>query len=294
MHSKVTRVRRFNRTVTQRVGALSDRFLERDRPLAAARMLWEIGREGSEVRALRARLELDAGHASRLLRSLEEDGLVEVVPSPGDRRVRAARLTAAGRDEWAILERRSDELAESLLAPLSDRQQRELVEAMGVVERLLVAASVRIVAADPTDDDARSCIRRYFAELDRRGETGFDPANSVQVEPDELRPPAGMMLVAYRGADALGCGAVRHVAGGVSEIKRMWVGETMRGLGIGRRLLAELERCAAEAGAEVVRLDTNHNLVEAIALYRASGYVEIERFNDEPFADHWFEKRLSQ
>ncbi|MGH2850785.1 MAG: bifunctional helix-turn-helix transcriptional regulator/GNAT family N-acetyltransferase, partial [Solirubrobacteraceae bacterium] len=270
----IAQVRRFNRTVTHRIGALSDRFLERDRPLAASRLLWEVGEEGSEVRALRARLELDSGHASRLLRSLEDDGLVEVVPSPADRRVRAARLTAAGRAEWAILERRSDELAQSLLAPLSDRQQHELVSAMGVVERLLVAAAVRIRVVDPADDDARSCLRRYFAELDRRSETGFDPANGVQVAPEEVRPPAGALLVAYQGAEALACGAVRHGPGGVSEIKRMWVSETMRGLGIGRRMLAELERCAAEAGARVVRLDTNHNLVEAIALYRESGYIE--------------------
>jgi DNA-binding MarR family transcriptional regulator len=285
-------VRRFNRTVTQRVGALSDRFLERDRPLGAARVLWEIGVEGAEVRTLRARLGLDSGHASRLLRSLEDDGLVEVVPSPADRRVRAARLTAAGRAEWAILDRRSDELARSLLEPLSARQQHELVSAMAVVERLLIAAAIEIRVVDPTDDDARSCLRRYFAELDRRSETGFDPAKGVQVDPSEVRPPAGALLVAYQGDEALGCGAVRHGAGGVSEIKRTWVSEHMRGIGLGRRLLAELERHAIEAGSRTVRLDTNHNLVEAISLYRSSGYVEIERFNDEPFADHFFEKRL--
>src|SRR3954467_2694357 len=91
------RVRRFNRTVTQRVGALSDRYLSRDRPLGEARVLWEIGEEGCEVRALRARLDLDSGHASRLLRALEADGMVAVSPSPADGRVRMARLTEAGR-----------------------------------------------------------------------------------------------------------------------------------------------------------------------------------------------------
>src|SRR3954451_5255631 len=95
----VAQVRRFNRAVAQRVGALDDRFLARDRPMAAARLLWEIGREGCEVRALRARLGLDSGHASRLLRSLEADGLVQVVPSADDGRVRRAELTVAGRAE---------------------------------------------------------------------------------------------------------------------------------------------------------------------------------------------------
>src|ERR671914_2367338 len=119
MHSaQVAQVRRFNRTVTQRVGALDDRFLERGRPLSAARLLWEIGPGGCELRALRARLGLDSGHASRLLRALEADGLVRVVASESDRRVRTARLTAAGLAERAVLDERSDELARSFLEPL--------------------------------------------------------------------------------------------------------------------------------------------------------------------------------
>src|SRR3954447_18996344 len=118
----VERVRRFNRAVAQRVGALDDRFLARDRPMAAARLLWEIGPDGCEVRALRARLGLDSGHASRLLRSLEADGLVRVVPSAEDGRVRRAELTVAGRAERAQLDRRSDDLAASFLTPLSASQ----------------------------------------------------------------------------------------------------------------------------------------------------------------------------
>jgi ribosomal protein S18 acetylase RimI-like enzyme len=72
----------------------------------------------------------------------------------------------------------------------------------------------------------------------------------------------------------------------------MWVAESARGLGIGRRLLAELEALAVENGVRTVHLETNRNLVEAIGLYRSAGYVEVEPFNDEPYAHHWFEKRL--
>ena len=72
----------------------------------------------------------------------------------------------------------------------------------------------------------------------------------------------------------------------------MWVAPTARGLGLGRRLLVELERAAADHGVRTLRLETNQNLTEAIALYRSAGYVEVERFNDEPYAHHWFEKRL--
>jgi DNA-binding MarR family transcriptional regulator/ribosomal protein S18 acetylase RimI-like enzyme len=290
--SSVDRVRSFNRTVTQRAGALSDRFLARDRPLGEARVLWEIGVEGCEVRALRSRLALDSGHASRLLRALEADGLVRVAPSPSDARVRVAHLTEAGLAERVLVDRRSDEAAAAVLAPLNADQAERLVAAMGEVERLLTIAMVDIRAVDPNGADARHCIRSYFAELDRRSPSGFDPGASLHVAPGELVPPAGAFLIAHLRGEAVGCGVVRHHPGAPSEIKRLWVAEPARGLGLGRRLLAELEGLAAASGAPAARLDTNRELVEAIAMYRSAGYTEVPAFNDEPFAHHWFEKPL--
>src|SRR5215210_1266192 len=284
----VEQVRRFNRTVTQRAGALDDRFLARDRPLGEARVLWEIGRDGCEVRALRARLELDSGHASRLLRALEADGMVRVVAGERDRRVRVARLTSAGLAELAVLDRRSEELAASLLEPLTPGQRERLVGAMRDVERLLTAALVEIRAADPEHPDARQCLRSYFAELERRSGAPFDPLVGSTAEPHELRPPAGEMVVAYLRAEPIGCGALKHRGGGVTDLKRMWLADSARGLGLGRRLLEELEGRAAQGGTRVLRLETNRSLVEAVALYRSAGYREVTAFNDEPFADHWF------
>jgi DNA-binding MarR family transcriptional regulator/GNAT superfamily N-acetyltransferase len=288
----VGQVRSFNRTVTQRAGALNDRFLALNRPLSQSRLLWEIGAEGCEVQALRSRLGLDSGHASRLLRALERAGLVTVAPSASDRRIRVARLTPAGLSERALLDRRSDELAGSILAPLGSGQRAELVFAMRTVERLLTTSLVEIQAIDPTHPHASRCLRAYFAELDRRSESGYDPSAGISAEPEELVPPAGGFLIAYLRGEPVGCGAVKHHPGEPSEIKRMWVAESARGLGIGRRLLAELEECAAASGASIARIETNHVLVEAIAMYRSDGYVEVPAFNDEPFADHWFEKRL--
>ena len=288
----VGRVRRFNRLVTQRVGALDDRFLARERPLTEARVLWEIGSEGCEVRALRARLELDSGHLSRLLRTLEADGLVRVVPSAGDGRVRTAQLTSAGLAERTELDQRSDDLARSFLTPLSPGQRERLLAAMGDVERLLTAALVELRPTDPAHPDAKACFRRYFAELERRSKSRLDPVTRTAAKPKELRPPAGLLLIAYLRSEPVGCGAVKHRLEAPSEIKRMWVAETVRGLGIGRRLLAELEASAVRSGAIRARLETNRDLTEAISLYGSTGYVEVAAFNDEPFADHWFEKRL--
>ena len=289
----VDEVRSFNRVVTQRVGALDDRYLGRNRPLGQDRVLWEIGTEGCEVRALRSRLGLDAGHLSRLLRALEDAGLVRTAPSPADRRIRIASLTSTGITEHAMLDERSDELAESMLEPLGPAQRDELVAAMRTIKRLLTTASIEIRPADPNGADARGCVRAYFAELDRRSESGFDAAAGISAEPHEVTPPAGLFLVAYLRGEPVGCGAVKHHPGRPSEIKRMWVAESARGLGIARRLLAELEADAAGRGATITRLETNKALVEAISLYRSAGYVEVPAFNDEPFAHHWFEKPLT-
>jgi len=289
----VDQVRSFNRVVTQRVGALDDRYLKRNRPLGQDRVLWEIGAEGCEVRALRSRLGLDAGHLSRLLRALEDEGLVLTETSPADRRIRIARLTRAGLRERAVLDRRSDELAESILAPLSPDQQDELVAAMRTIRRLMTTTTLEIRSVNAESDDAKRCLRAYFAELDRRSDSGFDAAAGISAEPHEVTPPAGLFLVAYVNGEPVGCGAVKHHPGAPSEIKRMWVTESARGLGIARRILSELEIETARSGATTTRLETNKNLNEAIAMYRSAGYIEVPAFNEEPFAHHWFEKRLT-
>ena len=288
----IEQVRSFNRTVTQSIGALQDRYLSRSLPLGEARVLWEVG-DGCDVRELRARLELDSGYLSRLLRALEAAGLVTVRQSPEDGRVRSVRLTAAGRRERDVLDRRSDELAQSLLEPLGDAQRTRLVAAMTEVERLLTAGLVRIDVVDPEDPAAAYCLGEYYAELERRFDDGWDHAISIAATPEQLRAPAGLFVVASLHGEPIGSGALKLNGDEPTELKRMWVAPSARGLGVGRRLLRELERLARAHGVRVVRLETNRNLTEAIALYRSAGYREVPRFNDEPYAHHWFEKRLA-
>jgi len=284
-------VRRFNRIVTQRIGVLNENFLARARPLGPSRILWEVGQEGVDVRAIRARLDLDSGYLSRLLRRLEAEHLIDVEQDPTDHRVRVVRLTEAGRAERAELDRRADDLAQSLLDPLDDRQRLRLVDAMATVERLLTAGLVEIAIEPPTSAAAQACLRSYFAELDARFDAGFDPTSSLPADADELVEPAGLLLVARLGGEPVGCGAVKF-HGSQGEIKRMWVAGGTRGLGVGRRILRELEEHARRHGVSVVRLETNRSLSEAINLYRSSGYHEVSAFNDEPYAHHWFEKSL--
>jgi DNA-binding MarR family transcriptional regulator/GNAT superfamily N-acetyltransferase len=288
----VQRVRSFNRAVAEEIGALDDRFLGRARPMGEARLLWEIGPNGAEVRELRGRRGLDSGYVSRVLRSLERQGLVVVRPSPDDARVRRAELTRTGLAERAELDRRSDEVAVRILEPLSQGQRASLVAAMSQVEWLLQASMVQFAVEDPTTADARWCLQQYFAEIDARFEGGFDPTRSLLPDASDLTPPVGAFVIARLRTRPVGCGALKFQNDASAYLKRMWVAPTVRGIGLGRRLLHELERVAREAGALVVRLETNRALREAIDLYRGSGYVEVEAFNDEPYADHWFEKRL--
>jgi GNAT superfamily N-acetyltransferase/DNA-binding MarR family transcriptional regulator len=288
----VQQVRGFNRTVADRIGALSDHFLGRGRPMGESRTLWEIGPEGVEIRRLRQRLGMDSGYTSRVLRSLTRQGLIEVTSSPVDGRVRLARLTAAGLRERAELDHRADDVAWGFLEPLQSQQREQLVAAMRQVERLLRISLLSIAVEDPTSEDARWCIAQYFAELNQRFEDGFDPGLGISAAPHELSPPHGLLLLARARDQPVGCGALKFHPGAPTELKRMWVSPDARGLGLGRRLLGALEQQAQAVGSRMVRLETNRVLVEAIQMYRASGYREVARFNDEPYAHHWFEKAL--
>lgn len=288
----VAQIRSFNRTVTQHIGALESRFLGRERSLGASRLIFEIGAKGIEVRHLRARLDLDSGYVSRLLRGLEREGLVRTGPSADDARVRVARLTQSGRQELAVLNRLSDQAAKSLLGRLTEAQRVTLTSAMGSVERLLLASAVKLQVVHPRTRAARYSLGRYFDELAERFEAGFDPTRGISASPEELTPPRGYFLLATLSGEPVGCGALKcHRDYG--EIKRMWVDSTCRGLGIGKRILLGLEDLARKGRIPVLRLETNKALIEAQALYRASGYREVPRFNDEPYAHHWFEKALA-
>ena len=228
-----------------------------------------------------------------MLRALENDGLVIVTPSATDARIRLTRLTPEGLSERSILDERSDELAASILGPLDDAQRLELVGAMRVVERLYVTSLIDLKETDPASPDGQRCLRAYVTELNRRApQRGFDPTRGSTAHPHELRAPNGAFVIAYLNGQAIGCGAVKHHLDQVSDIKRMWMAESARGLGIGRRLLAHLERLAREHGSNEVHLETSDVLPEAIALYRSSGYTEVPAFNNEPFADRWFAKPL--
>lgn len=285
----IARIRRFNRAVTTEIGVLDASFLGRGRPLGAARVLNAIGPDGTEVTAIRDYLNLDKGLLSRLLKGLEDEGLVTLTTDPQDGRRRIARHTAKGAEEYARYEDLSNDRAERLLA---DHPRSEaLLSAMDLIASALGRNRIEIVAADPRSDDARYCLSEYYAELARRFSQGFDVSLSRDPDAAAMTHPTGAFLLAMSDGLPIGCVGLKG-PGPVAEVKRLWVSPSARGLGLARRLMEETEAQARALGMTTLQLDTNSALPEAVALYRNSGWTEIDRFNDDPYPDVFFEKHL--
>ncbi|MGD9997766.1 MAG: GNAT family N-acetyltransferase [Ilumatobacteraceae bacterium] len=147
--------------------------------------------------------------------------------------------------------------------------------------------------APAASDSARWALAQYFDELAERFTEGFDVESALDEAMHDYEPPLGLLVVAEADGDIVGCGAIHWIDGDTGEIKRMWISADHRGVGLGRALLAHLERVVLGSGRTRVLLDTNESLTEAIAMYRAAGYLPVERYNDNPHAHLWFAKQLA-
>ena len=291
MTDAISRIRRFNRAVSTEIGALDHSYLGRGRPLGAARVLCTIGESGAVVSELRDLLGLDSGLMSRLLRGLEDEGLITTTPCDQDGRRRVARPTEAGCAEIRAYDALSNERAGRIL-DLSGAQSEAMLEAMDRITTILGQHRIEISEHHPDTPDARYCLQRYYDTLARRFDTGFDVAQSRDPDITDLTPPRGSFLVATLEGAPLGCVGVKGNGSELAEIKRLWVAPSARGIGLAGKLMEAAEHRASDLGITALRLDTNKALTEAIALYRKSGWHEIDAFNTERYAHHWFEKHL--
>lgn len=286
----ISRVRNFGRTVAVEVGALEDSFLNRGRPLGAARVLNAIGLGYQNLSELRTFLKLDTGLLSRLLRVLEAEGLIETIPNPKDRRSRIANLTEAGEEEFAIYEQLSNERAANILERHKDAPR--LLQAMDIVTVALSRENIVFEESDYASDLATRCLNAFTSELSERLNLEFDLKKSGDPELSQMKRPLGTFVIARLGDFPVGCVGVKGNGGALAEIKRMWIAPAARGLGLARQLMTSAEEAARALGIKTLRLDTNHRLFEAVNLYRKMGWTEIDRFNDDPYPDVFFEKHL--
>jgi DNA-binding MarR family transcriptional regulator/GNAT superfamily N-acetyltransferase len=286
--NQADRIRSFNHVVTQRIVDLEDLYVARGRPRHEVRIILEMGSHGGslDVRTLRAQLSLKESHTSRLLRSLERQGLIELLWVNDVQRHRAVGLTEKGHGAYAEYEALAEDFAASVLETLSTDERARLVAAMTEVKRLLQLAAIEVAFEPANTKDAARCHKQYFEELNSRFEKGFKRGNTG----GDLAE--GHFAIARINGEAVGCGTLRELEPGIGEIKRIWVANRVRGQGVAGRLMQALEQKAREEGFHTLRLDTNKALAEAQALYLKLGYYDIQRYNDNPYAHRWFEKRL--
>ncbi len=287
---QINRFRNFSRAVAVEIGALEDSFLNRGRPLGAARVLNAIGLGYVNVSDLRKFLNLDTGLLSRLLRGLEAEGLIETQPNPSDLRSRTTRLTARGEAEFAVYETLSNDRAERILTKHKDA--RHLLDAMDTVTIALSREDIVIHEVDYASEVARKCLTAFAAELSHRLNSGFDLENSGDPDLSQMQHPHGTFVVAQLGDMPLGCVGIKGDGAAMAEVKRMWIAPTARGLGLAKRLMTTAEDAARALSITTLRLDTNRMLYEAVGLYHSMGWTEIDRFNDDPYPDIFFEKIL--
>ena len=140
--------------------------------------------------------------------------------------------------------------------------------------------------------DARWCLDQYAANLQRLFPEGFDQSRGNRLEPADVLPPHGHFVIARLDGSPVGCGALKVLDDHSGEIKRVWTAEAVRGQGVATKIMDALEDIARTQGLGRLLLDTNRALVAAQAMYRKRGYREIPSYNDNPYAHHWYEKRV--
>lgn len=291
MLDNIARLRRFNRAVTREVGALDHSYLGRGRPLGSARVLQLVNAEGTDIAHIRAKLGLDSGLLSRLLRSLESEALIRLSTDPADRRRRTAQLTAAGQAEMAAYEAIGYEKAAETLTRAGTRQQA-LIDAMDLIATTLLQDQLEIRDTDPNAPEAIACLQAYYQLLvEKIAGVTPDMLSLPLSDAQNYRPPHGAFLIAWSDDLPVGCASLRPLEPGIAEVKRLWVAPSARGQGLARRLMHTVESRAKSLGYSALKLDTNQALAEALTLYRRDGWSDIPAYTSFP-ATHWLGKAL--
>jgi DNA-binding MarR family transcriptional regulator/GNAT superfamily N-acetyltransferase len=279
---RVAAVRRFNRFYTSRIGVLH--YLGSDFSLAEVRVLYELAHRPTPPTAadLGKDLSLDAGYLSRLLRGFERRGLIARTRSESDGRRSHLALTAAGRAAFAPLGARSHDEMAALLAPLSDADQRRVIEAMETIETVLGGGDgpPPFILRPHRPGDMGWVVQRHGALYAQ--EYGWDErfealvASIVAKFVERYDPARERCWIAEKDGEPVGSVFLVKKSKTVAQLRLLIVEPKARGLGIGARLVAECERFAREAGYRTITLWTNSVLTSARRIYEAAGYRQVD------------------
>ncbi|SDL41144.1 DNA-binding transcriptional regulator, MarR family [Nonomuraea maritima] len=287
MPDRVAAVRAFSRFYTELIGVLQAGLHETPYSLTECRVIFELGRYGQmEVGEVRRLLDLDAGYLSRILNRLESDGLVRRERSAVDARRQTVVLTDDGRSTCAMLEERADSQVRDLLAGLAEEDQERLVSAMTLIRGLLQKSSkgAAYVLRPPRAGDLGWVVHRHGVLYSR--EYGWGPGFEAEVarvaaaylDHDSARK-AGW--IAEVDGKRVGCVFCVPRDPETAQLRLLLVEPSARGMGIGRRLVEECLRFAADAGYRRIMLWTRDDLVSARRIYKEAGFTLSEQHEGE-------------
>lgn len=285
---RAERIRHFNRFYTRRIGVLQDHLLGSAFSLTEMRVLYELASHGA-ARALdlRTELGLNAGYLSRVIATLEGQGLLERTPHPDDARSQLLALTAHGRQTFQPFEEASRREVLAMLAPLSQAQQLALVNAMDRVQQLLGARSAEVVLRDPQPGDMGLVVhkqaRLYALEYGWNNEFEALLADIVATYLRTFDAASDRCWIAEQQGEMVGSVfVVRHDAT-TAKLRMLYVDASTRGLGVGRRLVDEAIGFARTAGYSRMLLWTNKVLLDAVRLYERAGFALVEEEEHHSF-----------
>jgi DNA-binding MarR family transcriptional regulator/GNAT superfamily N-acetyltransferase len=279
----VAAVRRFNRFYTRAIGLLEKGYLGTSYTLAEGRVLYEIAKgDGVTAKAVGEITGLDAGYLSRIVSRLERDGAVARERSAADGRSALLRLTEHGQRVFAPFDQRSDALVEGMIGGLSQSDRARLTEAMKEVETLLgTAANGPVLLRRHRPGDMGWIVERHGVTYAREyGWNGHIEAETARICADFLDgydPDVERCWIAERDGERLGCVfLVKDEAPGVARLRLLMLAPAARGLGLGKRLVAECVGFARAAGYRDIVLWTHAVLSAARGIYAAQGFA-LER-----------------
>ena len=278
-------VRRFNRFYTRQIGVLQEGLLRSPYGLTEVRVMFELARRRQATATeLADELGLDAGYLSRILRSFHDDGLLVKKPSPGDKREVRLCLSPKGQHVFRPLEARARREVASMLRRLPAAQRKRLLAAMQGIEEVLSPApepKLSYLLRPPQPGDMGWVVHRHGALYAQ--EYGWDErfealvAEIVAKFLKNFDSRRERCWIAEREGEIVGSVFLVKKSKTVAQLRLLLVEPSTRGLGIGKRLVAECIQFARHAGYRQITLWTQGNLSAARGIYRNAGFKIVHR-----------------